>query len=141
MKKVRIWVLYAVLLLSASTELISTEYTVRLKDQIIIYGEDPPCMCNGSETSYFINIYNNSQLSIFDWDFKIIDKYYSHIKSFPNSEPYGKDLYRLKKKYKNKLFKINIRNERCYSTRGEGEDESCEDEFIIVNMLTYMYQL
>jgi hypothetical protein len=141
MKKVSIWVLYALLLLSASTELISTEYTVRFKDQIIIYGEDPPCMCDASETSYFINIYNNSQLSVFDWGYKTIDKYYSHIKSFPNSEPYGKDLYKLKKKYKSKLFKIDIRKERCNSTRGEGEDESCDDIYILVNKLTYIYQL
>jgi hypothetical protein len=140
MKKVCIWVFYVLMLMSTSTELFSTEYTVRLKDQIIIYGEDPPCMCSGSETSYFINIYNNTQLSVFDWDFKIIDKFYSRVKSFPNSEPYGKDLYRLKKKYKNKLFKIEIRYERCYSTRGEGDDESCNDEYIQVNKLKYIYQ-
>jgi hypothetical protein len=127
------------LVLFSSFNLFSEEYIVTFKSSMIIeYGGDPACDCPWPENSPFIDEYTNREVFISD-NTGIINKYFTLQKSFGyNSEPGGKEIWKLKKQYQKKRYRIVVKYERC---RDEIDEDFCQRSVSYNHHLKSIYQI
>lgn len=104
--------LVCLLTLIFSANIYSNEYRVSFKNNIILlWGGDPVCNCPLPEEAIFIEQRTNREIKIADNS--IIERYYTLQKSFNYDERSGKQMWRLKSKYRNKIFRIVVKYDRC----------------------------
>ena len=118
--------------------LLSVEYTVTLKKSVIInWGGDPVCNCPEPEYSICNDFYTNKEI-YFELD-DLLERYYNLKKSYNDRDGHGgKDIYELKKNYKNKIFRIVVKYERCQE---DIDDENCREEISYNNHLKSIYSI
>jgi hypothetical protein len=104
----------SMLIVIASSNLYSEEYNVTFKNSLLLYwGGDPACDCPLPEEAIFIEKYTNREIEVAD-DNYIIKRYYTLQKSFQDEDGRsGKDIWKLKSKYRNKIFRIVVKYDRC----------------------------
>ena len=116
--------------------LLSVEYTVTLKKSVIInWGGDPACNCPEPEYSICNDFSTNKEIYFELGD--LLERYYNLKKSYNDREGHGgKDIYELKKNYKNKIFRIVVKYERC-----QEDDEYCREKISYNNHLKSIYSI
>lgn len=115
----------------------SREYTIKFKNSLrIIYGGDPACDCSFPEESYFIDQATGTQLYILDMFENTLKKYYTLTKTWEGNEGSSTN-WTLKKKYKNKLFFVNINYERCREPSEECQNNSSTYNNILKSIYQY----